>query len=144
DRRCQERVTMAGRLAGKVAIVTGGASGIGAAAVRLFLGEGAKVVIADRDKSAGEALQRDLAAAGAVRFFEIDVTDARRWEELMQFTVQVFGKLNILINNAGISYRRDVEETDLEVWNRTVAVNQTGVFLGIKYGIAAMKENGEP
>src|SRR5581483_7518647 len=69
---------------------------------------------------------------------------AQRWEALMRFTLAEFGKLNILINNAGISYRRDVEETDLEIWNRTVAVNQTGVFLGIKYGIATMKQNGEP
>jgi len=132
------------RLHDKVAIITGGASGIGAAAVRLFAAEGAKVVIADRSREPGEALAEVLVAAGHdVRFFEIDVTDPQRWQELTAFTTRHFGKLNIVINNAGISYRLDVEETDLDVWNRTVAVNQTGVFLGIKYAIQAMKDSQE-
>ena len=133
------------RLAGKVAIVTGGASGIGEAAVRLFAAEGAKVVIADRAKAAGEKLEQSLRAAGFdIRFFEMDVTEARAWQALIDFTQRHFGKLNILINNAGISYRADVEETDLEIWDRTIAVNQTGVFLGIKHGILAMKDSQEP
>lgn len=133
-----------GRLSGKVAIVTGGASGIGEATVRLFATEGAKVVIADRAKSPGEALARSLSAAGyLVSFFEIDVTEEQDWRELIAFALETHGRLNILINNAGISYRADVEETDMETWDRTIAVNQTGVFLGIKHGIRAMKDSNE-
>jgi NAD(P)-dependent dehydrogenase (short-subunit alcohol dehydrogenase family) len=130
------------RLSGKVAIVTGGASGIGEATVRLFAAEGAKVVIADLAKGAGEALAQVLGAE--VRFFEIDVTDEKAWQALIAFTQKTFGKLNILINNAGISYRADVEETDMEIWDRTIAVNQTGVFLGIKHAMLAMKDSKEP
>jgi NAD(P)-dependent dehydrogenase (short-subunit alcohol dehydrogenase family) len=130
-----------GRLAGKVAIVTGGASGIGEAAVRLFAAEGAKVVIADRAKAPGEALAQELGVAA--RFFEIDVTDETGWMALIAFTVRTFGKLNVLVNNAGISYRADIEETDLEIWDRTIAVNQTSVFLGIKHGIRVMKDSKE-
>jgi NAD(P)-dependent dehydrogenase (short-subunit alcohol dehydrogenase family) len=133
------------RLAGKVAIVTGGASGIGEAAVRLFAAEGAKVVIADRAKAAGEKLEKALRADGLdVRFFEMDVTEERAWQALIAFTLRAFGKLNILINNAGISIRADVEETDLDIWDRTIAVNQTGVFLGIRHAVLAMKESNEP
>lgn len=131
-----------GRLSGKVAIITGGASGIGEAAVRLFAAEGAKVVIADRTKAAGEALATALGAD--VRFFEIDVTDEQAWRALIAFTIEAFGKLNILINNAGISYRADVEETDMDIWDRTIAVNQTGVFLGMKHGVLVMKASLEP
>jgi NAD(P)-dependent dehydrogenase (short-subunit alcohol dehydrogenase family) len=130
-----------GRLSGKVAIVTGGASGIGEATVRLFAAEGAKVVIADRAKEAGEALAKELGAE--VRAFEIDVTQEKAWQALIAFTVKTFGKLNILINNAGISYRADVEATDMEIWDQTIAVNQTGVFLGIKHAVLAMKESKE-
>lgn len=133
------------RLENKVAIITGGASGIGAAAVELFAREGARVVIGDRDRAKGQALATRLSDAGlSVAFFEIDVSDPAQWQALMKHTLERFSKLNILINNAGISYRRDVEETDLEVWNRTVAVNQTGVFLGIQSAIAAMKATHEP
>lgn len=133
------------RLNGKVAVVTGGASGIGAAAVRLFAAEGAKVVIADRAKEAGEALEGRFRAEGLeVRFFATDVSVERDWRALIDFTLQAFGKVNILVNNAGISIRADVEETDLEIWDRTIAVNQTGVFLGIKHGVLAMKDSPEP
>jgi 3(or 17)beta-hydroxysteroid dehydrogenase len=122
------------RLKNKVAIVTGGASGIGAATVRLFASEGARVVIAGRSKEAGEALEAELTAAGHdVLFFSIDIVDVERWQQLMAATVARFGALHILVNNAGISYRQNVEETDIDVWNRTVAVNQTGVFHGLKF-----------
>lgn len=133
------------RLSGKVAIVTGGASGIGEATVRLFAAEGAKVIIADRAAAAGQALAHSLSAAGhSVSFFEIDVTKEQDWQGLIAFTIETHGKVNVLINNAGISYRADVEETDLETWHHTIAVNQTGVFLGIKHGIGAMKDGNEP
>jgi 3(or 17)beta-hydroxysteroid dehydrogenase len=133
------------RLRNKVAIVTGGASGIGEATVRIFASEGARVVIADRSKDAGEALEKELMAAGhEVLFFSIDVVDVERWPQLMAATMARFGALHVLVNNAGISYRQNVEETDIEVWNRTVAVNQTGVFHGLKYAIMAMKNSKDP
>jgi 3(or 17)beta-hydroxysteroid dehydrogenase len=133
------------RLKNKVAIVTGGASGIGKATVRLFALEGAKVIIADRSREPGEALERELVACGYdVLFFEIDVTDADRWQRLTATAVERFGALHILVNNAGISYRAHIEDTDLEIWNRTVAVNQTGVFHGIKFAIMAMKNGKDP
>jgi 3(or 17)beta-hydroxysteroid dehydrogenase len=133
------------RLKNKVAIVTGGASGIGEATVRLFVLEGANVIIADRSKVAGARLEKELVTAGHnVEFFEIDVTDADRWQELVAAAVARFGGLHILVNNAGISHRQNVEDSDIEVWNRTVAVNQTGVFHGMKFAIMAMKDGRSP
>jgi NAD(P)-dependent dehydrogenase (short-subunit alcohol dehydrogenase family) len=86
------------RLKNKVAIVTGGASGIGAATVRLFASEGARVVIADRSKETGEALETELMAAGHdVLFFSIDVVDVERWQQLMAATMARFGALHILV-----------------------------------------------
>ena len=109
------------RLKNKVAIITGGAAGIGEVTARLFADEGASVVIAARNEKNGARVVADIAAA----------KDA-------------FGKVNIVVNNAGISYRETVVETTMETWNQTLAVNQQGVFLGMKYGIQAMAEHGEP
>ena len=130
-----------GRLDNKVAIITGGDQGIGASASELFVKEGAKVVIANRSIEQGKALADKLGPNA--EFFRTDVTDYENWKELIDFTKKTFGKLNILINNAGICDRKDVIETSVEVWDRTIAVNQTGVFYGIQTAIEEMRTNGE-
>ena len=117
------------RLKGKVAIITGAAQGIGACTAEIFVKEGAKVVIADLNEADGRALADKLAPNAA--FFKLNVADYAAWKECIAFTKATFGKLNVLINNAGISYRKDVAGTTLEEWDRTIAVNQTGVFYGI-------------
>jgi 3(or 17)beta-hydroxysteroid dehydrogenase len=133
------------RLSSKVAIVTGGASGIGDATCRLFVREGAKVVIADRDRKAGLRLEADLNTAGRnALFHEMDVTDAARWPDLIEATAAAFGGLHVLVNNAGISYRLDIEATDIAAWDKTIAVDQTAVFYGMKFAIAKMKTSREP
>lgn len=134
-----------GRLDGKVAIVTGSASGIGEATARLFAREGAKVVVADINEALGSAVAEDIRKSGGeATFMKLDVTRADEWRSVVENTVRKYGRLNILVNNAGISLGHDVEETSLEEWNLIMSVNATGVFLGMKYAIAAMKENGEP
>lgn len=133
-----------GRLDNKVAIITGGSQGIGATTVRLFVKEGAKVVIADINEKAGRELEAELNKEEKnAAFFKLDVTNYANWQETIEFTKENFGKLNILINNAGISYRKDISETTIEEWDKTIAVNQTGVFYGMQTCIEEMKKNGE-
>jgi 3(or 17)beta-hydroxysteroid dehydrogenase len=133
------------RLAGKVAIVTGGAMGIGAATTEMFAREGASVVLADINEAAGEALVAKIGAdGGTATFMRLDVRSEDDWRRVVADTVALYGKLNVLVNNAGISLGHDVEETTLEEWNHLMSVNSTGVFLGMKHAIAAMKESGEP
>ncbi|HXK24707.1 MAG TPA: glucose 1-dehydrogenase [Myxococcota bacterium] len=130
---------MAGRVEGKVAIVTGGASGIGEATVRLLAAEGASVVAADVDRPRGEALAKQL---GNVVFAWHDVCDEPGWVRLLADTESRFGKLDVLVNNAGIIVVANVEETTLEQWRRIHAVNAEGVFLGCKHVIPAMRRAG--
>jgi len=133
-----------GRLDGKVAIITGGALGIGEADCKLFAREGAKVVVADINEAEGKRVSREISAdGGRAMFVRIDVSKEADWEALMQKALQEFGKLNILINNAGVSLGKNVENTTLEEWNWLMGINSTGVFLGTKYAIKTMKENGE-
>ncbi len=133
-----------GRLDGKVAIVTGSAEGIGKATAEMFAREGAKVVVADINQDKGEAVAEAIRAAGGEAvFMPLDVTKEESWQALLDATVQKFGKLTVLVNNAGISVAKDIEATSLEDWNRIMEVNATGVFLGTKLAIAAMKDNGE-
>ena len=129
------------RLKGKVAIITGAAQGIGACTARIFVQEGAKVVVADMNETDGRAVAAELGENAA--FFKLNVTDYNAWKECVAFTKATFGKLNVLINNAGISYRKGIAGTSLGEWDRTIAVNQTGVFYGMQVAIEEMRTNGE-
>jgi len=133
-----------GRLDGKVAMVTGGAMGIGEADCILFAREGAKVMIADVNAEAGKKLEAKIKAEGfEAAFVKLDVSKEEDWVAAMGTAIGKYGKLNILVNNAGVSLGKDIEETTLEDWNHLMGINSTGVFLGTKYAIKTMKANGE-
>jgi NAD(P)-dependent dehydrogenase (short-subunit alcohol dehydrogenase family) len=133
-----------GRLENKVAIVTGSAEGIGEATVKLFAREGAKIVIADINRAKGEKVAEGIKKEGGeALFIPLDVTSEKDWQFLVDETIRTFGKLNILVNNAGIIKIADIEHTSLEDWQQIMNVNATGVFIGTKLAIQAMKENGE-
>jgi len=134
-----------GRLSGKVAIVTGGSMGIGRGTSLLFAQEDARVVVAARGEAAGSAVVEEFRAAGGEAIFaKLDVSREEDWARAIDETIAAFGKLNILVNNAGISLGHDVEETSLDEWNKVMSINATGVFLGMRYAIAMMKDLGEP
>jgi len=132
---------MRGELSGRVAIVTGGASGIGAASAALLAEAGATVVVADLKAA------RNGASAEGGRFVQHDVTAEVSWQALLADVLKCEGRLDILVNNAGISGGAgSVESTDVETWQRVQAVNAEGVFLGCKYAIQGMKRTapGKP
>jgi NAD(P)-dependent dehydrogenase (short-subunit alcohol dehydrogenase family) len=134
---------MAGRLAGKVALISGGASGIGAAHVRVFTAEGAKVVSGDIQEEQGKAVVETVNKnGGEAVFVRLDVTKEADWTNAVQTAVSRFGKLTTLINNAGIYWPQGIEAETMEGWNKMVAVNQTGVWLGMKAAIPAMRNAG--
>ena len=132
------------RLKDKVALISGAASGMGAATARLFAREGAKaVVVADILDKEGEAVAGGIEKAGGrAAYMHLDVTDEAQWKAVIDKTVQAYGSLDVLVNNAGISGSAEQDLYDTAAWNRLMAVNATGVFLGMKYGIAAMKRGG--
>jgi NAD(P)-dependent dehydrogenase (short-subunit alcohol dehydrogenase family) len=133
------------RLAGKVALVTGGGSGIGLESARLFAAEGARVVLVDADAARGEAAARELAARGGeAAFVRADVARASEVEAAIAEAERRFGALHVLFNNAGIFPAGDglPEETDEAVFDQVVAVNLKGVFFGCKYGIPALRRAG--
>ena len=127
------------RLAGKVAIISGAASGMGAATARLFACEGAKVVIADVLEPEGRQVADAIGAAA--RFEPLDVTKEDDWAAVVAATTRHFGKLDVLVNNAGISGSAEQDFYSTEAWHRIMAVNATGVFFGIKHAIPAMVAN---
>ena len=131
---------MAGRLEGKVAIVTGSARGTGEATVRRFVAEGARVVVCDVRHELGEEVAADLGDAAI--YLPLDVTSETQWSTCVEHTQAHFGTLDILINNAAILHLAPIEQTSLEDWERVVRVNQTGVFLGIRAATPAMREAG--
>ena len=131
------------RLAGKVALISGGARGMGAEEARLFAREGAKVVFGDVLEAEGKTVEEAIRAAGGdARFISLDVTGQDDWTRAVETTERLYGRLDILVNNAGIGGGRRVEETTLEEWERTMAVNSTGVFLGTRAVIPAMRRAG--
>ncbi|HKV13632.1 MAG TPA: SDR family oxidoreductase [Reyranella sp.] len=130
-----------GRLADKVAVITGGGSGIGRASARMFAAEGAKVVVAEIDEALGEASARD---AGA-RFMRTDVTDEESVERTVRQTRDAFGRIDVLLNCAGGSLREDrpVTDVDLSVWDHTVNLDLKGPFLCCRHVIPVMVEQGK-
>lgn len=122
---------------GRVAIVTGGASGIGAATVARYAREGIHVVSTDIQDGPG---RRIADAAGAV-FIEQDTSQEAGWERVTSYAREHFGRLDILVNNAGMMIAKSIEDMDLHTWQRMIAVNLTGVMLGCQYAIRTMKRN---
>src|SRR5580692_5647870 len=132
------------RLKDKVAIVTGGAHGMGEAEVRLFAQEGATVVIADVLAEQGEAVAADIQAGqGRARCVRTDVTSETDWQKLIAETISTYGRLDILVNNAGISGSSVGDHDELAGWQRIMGINAQGVFLGTKLAAAAMIPNGK-
>jgi NAD(P)-dependent dehydrogenase (short-subunit alcohol dehydrogenase family) len=128
---------------GKVAIVTGGARGQGEAEARLFASRGAAVIIADVLVDEGEALAAELVKAGQeARFIRLDVTSPESWAAVIELAKSWKGRLDVLVNNAGIINRTLVETTPLEAWERVLKVNLTGAFLGIQAASGLMAESG--
>ncbi|HYB40189.1 MAG TPA: glucose 1-dehydrogenase [Candidatus Methylomirabilis sp.] len=131
------------RLAGKVALISGGARGMGAVEAGLFAKEGAKVVAADVLDDDGRRVEAEIRAAGGeAMYLRLDVTREGDWTRAVAEATARFGKLDVLVNNAGIGGGSRIEETSLETWNRVMAVNATGVFLGTKAVIPAMRAAG--
>ncbi|MCI0787737.1 MAG: SDR family NAD(P)-dependent oxidoreductase, partial [Chloroflexi bacterium] len=131
------------RLEGKVALISGGARGMGAAEARLFASEGAKVVIGDLLEDEGRQTEAQInEAGGECLFIRLDVTSESDWQDVVATTVARFGKLDILVNNAGIFRTERVEDTSEQSWDQVMDVNAKGVFLGTKAAIPEMRKVG--
>jgi NAD(P)-dependent dehydrogenase (short-subunit alcohol dehydrogenase family) len=126
-----------GRVEGKVALITGGASGLGSATARVLAEQGARVVITDIDVEAGARVAAGIGHEAL--FIQQDVASEADWERVISRVIEEYGKLDVLVNNAGILHMASIEDTSLEDWQRVHAVNSDGVFLGCKYAVAAMK-----
>jgi cyclopentanol dehydrogenase len=134
---------MSERLDGKVIIVTGGASGIGEACVRIFAAEGAKVLATDVQHELGEKLAEELAGKGLpVSYHPLDVTQEEQWIAAIEACQSKFGPVTSLMNNAGISLPAGLEKGTREEWDRTIAINQTGVWLGMRTVIPGLADRG--
>ena len=130
------------RLAGKVALITGGASGMGRSEAMIFAHEGAKVAVGDLLEAEGrDVVDHITKAGGQARFVKVDVTNETDWQAAVQTAVAAFGKLDILVNNAGIS-GSGPDTMSVDVWDKVMDINAKGVFLGMKYAIPAMQQAG--
>ncbi len=129
-----------GRLDGKVALITGAARGTGEQIARMFAAEGARVVIGDVMEEAGRAVAKQI--GDAAHFVRLDVTSAADWQRAIHETTAHFGKLNVLVNNAGLLHMATVEDTTQEAFERLFRVNQLGPFLGMKLATPALKAAG--
>jgi NAD(P)-dependent dehydrogenase (short-subunit alcohol dehydrogenase family) len=131
------------RLESKVAIITGGARGQGAAEARLFAREGASVVIGDILTAEGRAVEEEIAEQGGrAVFVKLDVTMEDDWRAAVETAVQRYGKLDILVNNAAILRTEGILDTTEQIWDRVMSVNATGVFLGTKHVVPEMRKGG--
>ena len=131
------------RLKDKTALITGAAQGLGAAIARRFAAEGAAVLLCDINAEAGRATAAAIAAAGGRAAFQgLDVTDEANWVRALQGALDRFGRLDVLVNNAGINIREPIEEMKAENFDRMFAVNVKGPFLGIKHAIPLMRQGG--
>lgn len=131
------------RLDGKVALITGAASGMGASMARIFAREGAKVTVADMLEEEGKAVVAEIVRGnGAAMFHRLDVISEVEWQKAVEATVAAYGKLDILVNDAGISGSAVDDLFDSTAWDRIMAINSTGTFLGIKHAIPAMQAAG--
>lgn len=132
------------RLDGKVALISGGARGIGGATARLMAEAGASVVVGDVLDAEGQATVAAInEQGGTARFVRLDVTREEDWTAAVDLATSAFGGLDILVNNAGIFIGRDIEQVSVAEWNRLVGVNLTGVFLGTKMCAPALRERGK-
>lgn len=131
------------RFTDKTALITGGASGIGKAAALRIASEGGNVVIGDIQQEAGEAVVKEITdAGGKASFVNLNVTDEEQWNAAVKHTVDTFGGLNILVNNAGIGDTLPIEDTPLADWDKVIAVTQTSAFLGMKAASAELQKSG--
>lgn len=131
------------RLENKVAIVSGSASGMGAATARRFGKEGAKVVVADMLEAEGRAVVKQITDAGGTAMFcALNVADEASWKSVVDACVAAYGRLDIMVNNAGISGSAVNDLLETGIWDRVMAVNSTGVFLGVAAVVPHMKKNG--
>lgn len=127
-----------GRLDGKVAVITGGVGGMGKKHAEVFIREGAKVVIADLDQSAGDEAVEEL--GDQAYFIKLDVTDEENWKSMVKEVEENFGPVNILVNNAGIVASKSIQDTSLKEYRKTIEINQDGVFLGLKHVYPSMEK----
>ncbi len=131
------------RLQGKVAFISGGARGMGASEARLFVREGASVVIGDVLDDEGKQVEAEITESGGeVLYVHLDVTSEEEWQRAVAATIARFGRLDILVNNAGIGLRGGIEATSVEDWDEVMGVNAKGVFLGTKVAIPEMRKVG--
>jgi NAD(P)-dependent dehydrogenase (short-subunit alcohol dehydrogenase family) len=128
------------RLAGKVALVSGAASGMGRSEAEIFAREGAKVILADVLEAEGKQVADKIGAAA--RFVKLDVTSEAEWDAAVKAAVSAFGKLDVLVNNAGISGTYDADMLSSAAWDKVMSINAKGVFLGMKHVIPLMKQAG--
>lgn len=130
-------------LEGKVSIVTGGVSGIGLATVKALIAKGGKVVMSDINEAAGKTVEAELQQKGAqVKFIAANVAEEESVKNLVSETVKTFGKLDIIVNNAGIGILASTHELSFAEYNRVISINQNGVFFGSKYAIQEMLKTG--
>lgn len=127
-----------GKLDGKVALITGGARGIGAEDARVLAAEGAKIVVCDLLDEEGQAIAQEVSGA----YQHLDVTSESEWQAAIAFAEKTFGPVDILINNAGVVGFTPLDTCDLDEWNRVIGINLTGTFLGIRYVADSMKRAG--